>query len=143
MVTLEDIVYAAYDHGIREELFEEVDALRQLPEYKYITIVDLYYKAFQLTIQKKNMNTLPQTADHREWTSALIKTTTYDTQTNKLTVEFNNGKLYEYEDFSNESYQEFLAAESKGKHFLSKIRAVYKETPEKVIKLSESNEQSI
>lgn len=89
------------------------------------------------------MNTLPQTADHREWISALIKTTTYDTQSNKLTVEFNNGKLYDYEDFSNESYQEFLAAESKGKHFLSKIRAVYKETPEKVIKLSESNEQSI
>lgn len=47
MVTLEDIVYAAYDHGIIEEMFKEVDALRQLPENKYIATADIYYKAYQ------------------------------------------------------------------------------------------------
>jgi hypothetical protein len=55
-----------------------------------------------------------------------------------LTVEFNNEKIYDYRDFSPESYQEFLEAESKGKYFLSKIRAVYKDTPEKVTKFDQA-----
>ena len=135
MVTLEDIVYAAYDHGIREDLFAEVDRLRHFPENKYLSTVDLYYKAFDITIKKK-METQNITAETKEWKSALITSTTYDPISKNLTIVFNNGKVYEYREFSQESYQEFLEAESKGKHFLSKIRAVYKDTPEKVIKVT-------
>ena len=135
MVTLEDIVYAAYDHGIREDLFTEVDRLRHFPENKYLSTVDLYYKAFDITIKKK-METQNITAETKEWKSALITSTTYDPISKNLTVVFNNGKVYEYREFSKESYQEFLEAESKGKHFLSKIRAIYKDTPEKVIKVT-------
>lgn len=142
MVTVEDIVYAAYDYGIREELFEEVDNLKKLPENKYISAADLYYKAFNVAIKKK-METENITIEIKEWNSALIKKTAYNASSGILTVEFNNGKVYEYLEFSNESYQEFLNAESKGKHFLSKIRSVYKDTPEKVIRLKQKDEQSI
>ena len=71
----------------------------------------------------------------RTWSSALIKTSTYDSKECKLTVEFNNGKCYDYVEFLPEAYEEFVNAESQGKHFLTKIKAVYKDTPEKVIKL--------
>jgi hypothetical protein len=135
MVTLEDIVYAAYEHGIREDLFIEVDKIKHLPENKYISTVDLYYKAFQSAIMKK-METENIAIETKEWTSALVKSTTYNPMSNTLTVEFNNGKVYEYKEFAKETYQEFLDAESKGKFFLTKIRAVYKDTPEKVIKVT-------
>jgi hypothetical protein len=137
MQTVEDILFVAHNHGIADEVFNEVGALKTINENKFLETNQLYYKAYQNVIQRK-MNTLPETLEHKTWTSALIKSTTYDHSANTLTVEFNNEKIYDYRDFSPESYQEFLEAESKGKYFLSKIRAVYKDTPEKVTKFNQA-----
>jgi hypothetical protein len=111
MQTVEDILFVAHNHGIADEVFNEVGALKTINENKFLETNQLYYKAYQNVIQRK-MNTLP--------------------------VEFNNEKIYDYRDFSPESYQEFLEAESKGKYFLTKIRAVYKDTPEKVTKFDQA-----
>ena len=39
-----------------------------------------------------------------------------------LYLRFQSGDVYRYFEFSNDDYQQFLSAESKGRHFLSNIR---------------------
>ena len=135
MQTTEDILHVAHRLGIAQDVFDEVGRIKNLPEYKSMEYNHLYYQAYQNVIKQKNIH-MTETLEHKTWESALIKSTTYDVINNTLSVEFNNEKVYEYKDFSAESYNEFLSAESKGKHFLSKIRSVYKDMPEKVSKLN-------
>jgi hypothetical protein len=78
--------------------------------------------------------------ENKQWNSALINATEYDTKKEELTIEFNNGQRYMYKNFSLDRYDSFCAAESQGKHFLTEIRKKYAGT-EDVIKLTE-NEQS-
>jgi hypothetical protein len=70
------------------------------------------------------------------WESALVAKTEFAPANNELVIEFNNGKKYLYKNFTREDYDLFVAAESKGKHFLTHIRNKYKDT-EDVIKLEE------
>lgn len=46
----------------------------------------------------------------------------YDADTRTLYLRFRSGDVYRYFQFSQDEYQHFLRAESKGRHFLSNIR---------------------
>jgi hypothetical protein len=76
----------------------------------------------------------------KQWTSALLKETTYDALKYEFIVTFNNDKKYKYSKFMPETYKEFCSAESQGKFFLAEVRAKYKDG-EDVIKIEE-NEHS-
>jgi hypothetical protein len=76
----------------------------------------------------------------KQWSSSLLKETTYNALTYEFTVTFNNGKKYKYQKFVPETYKEFCSAESQGKFFLSDIRTRYKDG-ENVIKIND-NEHS-
>lgn len=56
------------------------------------------------------------------WDSALIKGTSYFPKEFCLVIEFSNGAVYLYHKFSRDLYDEFVAAESKGKFFLTNIK---------------------
>lgn len=46
----------------------------------------------------------------------------YDAHTRTLYLRFRSGDVYRYFHFPEDDYQQFLRAESKGRHFLSNIR---------------------
>jgi hypothetical protein len=73
----------------------------------------------------------------KQWTSALLKETTYDALRYEFTVTFNNDKKYKYCKFMPETYREFCAAESQGKFFLAEVRTKYKDG-EDVIKIEDN-----
>lgn len=54
--------------------------------------------------------------------SKLLKWWEYNVQTQILTVAFLRGGIYNYLEFTPADLAEFQAAESKGKHFLKKIK---------------------
>lgn len=58
--------------------------------------------------------------------SSNLKKTEYDTETQKMIVEFNNGFQYEYEEIPHNLYTKFRKAESQGKFFMSEISKKYK-----------------
>ena len=58
--------------------------------------------------------------------SSNIKKPEYDTETNKLVVEFNNGFKYEYDDVPHQIYTKFRMSESQGKFFTTDISKAYK-----------------
>jgi len=76
----------------------------------------------------------------KQWTSGLLKETTYDSLRCEFTVTFNNDKKYKYSMFMPETYRGFCEADSQGKFFLSEVRDKYKDGTN-VIKL-EDNEHS-
>ena len=58
--------------------------------------------------------------------SSNIKKTEYDTETKKLSVEFNNGLKYEYDEVPHQIYTKFRMSESQGKYFTTDIAKKYK-----------------
>ena len=58
--------------------------------------------------------------------SSNLKKTTYDVETKKLLVEFNNGLQYEYDEVPHQLYTQFRLSESQGKFFSTKISKVFK-----------------
>lgn len=58
--------------------------------------------------------------------SSNIKKTEYDTESKKLSVEFNNGFRYEYDDVPHQIYTKFRMAESQGKFFNTEISKNFK-----------------
>ena len=54
--------------------------------------------------------------------SSLIRAYGYDPGKRDLDIEFMRGGTYRYADVPQEAFEEFLRAESKGKHFLANIR---------------------
>lgn len=55
----------------------------------------------------------------------LVKTE-YDTDTNKLVVEFKNGSRYEYDEVPHKIYTQLRMSESQGKFFNTSISKTYK-----------------
>jgi KTSC domain len=53
--------------------------------------------------------------------SKMFLSLAYDAQPCILYLGFRNGDVYRYFQFSDDDYQHFLTAESKGRHFLSHI----------------------
>ena len=62
--------------------------------------------------------------------SSLIARYGYDPATGEFRVEFNQGGTYVYKGMTLERFEEFLRAESKGKHFLKAIKGKYEWTKE-------------
>lgn len=58
-----------------------------------------------------------QTLDSKMFTS-----TAHDANKSILYLRFRSGEVYRYFEFSDEQYQAFLNAESRGRYFLSHIR---------------------
>ena len=54
--------------------------------------------------------------------SKLLAAVAYVAPRRRLYLRFNSGEVYRYFTFPAEQYQEFLAAESQGRYFLSHIR---------------------
>ena len=54
--------------------------------------------------------------------SSIIETTSYHKNDSKLFVTFKTGATYEYVEFKDSDYEEFMNAESKGVHFGRVIR---------------------
>jgi hypothetical protein len=46
----------------------------------------------------------------------------HDPEQNKLRVQFRDGSVYEYDDFTQEHHEQFMNAPSHGKHFAQNIR---------------------
>jgi lysyl-tRNA synthetase class 2 len=60
--------------------------------------------------------------------SSNLKETTYNTETEDLTVIFNNGSIYEYNKVPWAKFTKFRLAESQGKYFNENIAKNYKYT---------------
>jgi len=58
--------------------------------------------------------------------SSNLHITEYDTDTNKLVVEFKNGSRYEYDGVPHKLYTQFRLSESQGKFFNNEISKTYK-----------------
>jgi hypothetical protein len=54
--------------------------------------------------------------------SKLLASSAYDAEKHTLYLRFRSGEVYRYFEFSQEQYQAFLDAESRGRYFLSHIR---------------------
>jgi len=60
-----------------------------------------------------------------EVVSSQIKALEYNTETNILTVTFNQGKQYEYSDVSADEFRKLIEADSIGRHFNLHFKGVY------------------
>lgn len=58
--------------------------------------------------------------------STNLKKSEYDTETKKMTVTFNSGSVYEYNEIPHQLYTQFRMSESQGKFFSSKIAKTFK-----------------
>lgn len=52
-------------------------------------------------------------------TSSMLSSVSYDTETNEMTVTFNNGRSYIYEDVDRIIYESLISAKSAGAYFNS------------------------
>ncbi len=60
-----------------------------------------------------------------EINSSNLKKATYNTESNLLTVTFNNGSIYEYYEFPWEKFTKFRMSESQGKFLNTNINGKY------------------
>lgn len=51
-MTIEEIIYEAYELGIREELLNRVSRMRGKDKYRYASLKDIYEKALQKVKEK-------------------------------------------------------------------------------------------
>lgn len=57
--------------------------------------------------------------------SSMLSDCSYDSDARELTVTFNNGKSYTYENVSDEAYEGFVTAKSAGQFFGMNIKSAY------------------
>lgn len=60
-----------------------------------------------------------------EINSSNLKSASYDTESSLLTVVFNNGSIYQYENVPWELFTKFRMSESQGKFLNQKIKGTY------------------
>lgn len=58
-------------------------------------------------------------------TSSNLHSVGYDSQTETLEIEFNDGAIYQYEGVSEVVYEELMSAPSHGKYFHAHIKDAY------------------
>lgn len=61
--------------------------------------------------------------------SSQLKAIGYDKDSNTLAIEFNSGGVYHYANFTEQDWQDFQKAESKGSHFYRVIKKDSKRWP--------------
>lgn len=64
--------------------------------------------------------------DWQHFESKLLTSSAYDDGKHTLYLRFRSGDVYRYFDFPAERYRELLAAESRGRYFLSYVRNQYR-----------------
>jgi len=114
-MSLEKILFDAHNRGIHKEVLDRMEMYKHLRMENKQKAEKAYSEVLGENMQKGNIV-------HKEWESSLINSTTYNYEKEVLTVEFNNGQEYMYEDVTRKEYDEFCGAESQGKHFLANIR---------------------
>jgi hypothetical protein len=57
--------------------------------------------------------------------SSSLQSVGYDPQSRILEIEFHGSGVYQYEDVSQDTYSELMAAPSKGRYFAERIRDRY------------------
>lgn len=62
---------------------------------------------------------------HMVTTSSNVVCISYDAETQTLEVEFKGGGTYRYHLVPPDVFQQFLAADSKGKYFIAHVRGIY------------------
>jgi hypothetical protein len=60
--------------------------------------------------------------EKHELESKMLASATYNHNEETLLIEFNNGAEYLYTGITQDEYQEFMKADSKGQHFTKNIR---------------------
>jgi KTSC domain len=60
--------------------------------------------------------------DWQPFESKLLSSSAYEAGKHTLYLRFRSGEVYRYFEFSQEQYQDFIDAESRGRYFLSHIR---------------------
>ncbi len=60
--------------------------------------------------------------------SSNLKKVGYDPETRTMRIQFQHGGIYEASDIPPEKHAELMAAESKGKHFMTHLRHRYEWT---------------
>lgn len=63
--------------------------------------------------------------DRTQIISSMIRSVGYDPLRAVLEIEFTSGKIYEYENISEQVYRELLSAVSKGRYFDTNINRKY------------------
>ncbi len=61
-----------------------------------------------------------------EINSSNLKSAGFNTETETLTITFNNGSIYEYDEFPWDKFTKFRMSESQGKFLNSNINGKYK-----------------
>lgn len=102
--------------GIRKKVLELVPYIEDDQHSGFSIKINTYEKALKMAKEE---------TDCKSWDSSLMNSTEYNPKTQELIIEFSNGTKYLYEGFADSLYKEFLAAESKGQFFVSKIRKEY------------------
>jgi hypothetical protein len=116
-MSLEDTLFNAHHLGLWQEVMNKLGTQK----YKQMKMetgpkTDMAFsEVLKEAAQRGALETL-------NWESALIKSTTYNFEAETLFVEFPNETTYSYTGISLNEYNEFKAAESKGKYFSSNIR---------------------
>ncbi len=64
----------------------------------------------------------------KDVTSSMIRSIGYDAATSVLEIEFNNGAVWQYSNFTEGTWYEFESAESHGKYFHANIKGSYPES---------------
>ncbi len=59
--------------------------------------------------------------------SSVFTSAAYDPDRRQLYLRFHSGKVYRYFEFPSEEYEEFLAADSKGRYFASHVRGQFRD----------------
>ncbi len=60
--------------------------------------------------------------------STMIRSIGYDSSTSILEIEFNSGVIWQYFDFPESSWYDFINSESKGKYFHREIKNQFRES---------------
>ncbi len=66
--------------------------------------------------------------DRKSIDSSMIRSIGYDVDNSTLEIEFNGGEVWQYFDFTESSWYEFDASDSKGKFFHREIKNQYSES---------------
>ncbi|MDR2368457.1 MAG: KTSC domain-containing protein [Deltaproteobacteria bacterium] len=62
---------------------------------------------------------------HTSFTSSLVKVLRYNPKSSTLEILFQNGKKFQYIDVPKEEWEDFKAADSKGRFFRNNINGTY------------------
>lgn len=52
MSQLEELVYLAFERGLRDQMFEQVKNIKETPEWKYKSLQEIYQEAYERVVKQ-------------------------------------------------------------------------------------------